>query len=184
MPILAPEADIYPANLLAEFLAQDTERVWWAAHTKPQQEKALARQLLAQDVPFYLPLVKRLALVNGRRRESQVPLFASYVFVFSSGHKGNTESRSRLAARLRIRSTSWLLWPYHQVALPAHRQNTVAGLSGRVVPIKSILRDCRSIPLIAPGDKGANSASEVVKVEVPPCLMMWPKPLFVHLCRP
>ena len=43
------------------------------------------RRLRALDIPFYSPLVaKRTRSPSGRVRESYVPLFASYVFVFGS----------------------------------------------------------------------------------------------------
>jgi len=44
--ILAAEPDLYPDVLFAGPPPADG-RVWWLAHTKPRQEKALARQLWA-----------------------------------------------------------------------------------------------------------------------------------------
>jgi len=57
MPILAAEIELYPDGLLDE--PPDAGRPWRVAHTKPRQEKALARELLAADIPFYLPCDRR-----------------------------------------------------------------------------------------------------------------------------
>jgi transcriptional antiterminator RfaH len=52
-------------------------------HTRPRQEKSLARQLHQAHVPFYLPLVARRLLVRGRVLQSHLPLFAGYVFLLA-----------------------------------------------------------------------------------------------------
>jgi transcription antitermination factor NusG len=84
MPILEKETDLYPANLLDELAtAGNKSRRWLAAYTKSRQEKALARQLEAMNVPFYLPLVPHVSVIRGRRVKSLLPLFMSYVFVFA-----------------------------------------------------------------------------------------------------
>jgi transcriptional antiterminator RfaH len=90
MPLLAAEPNIYPPNLLVESAPEKPgpDRQWLVLHTKPRQEKSLARQLLEVQVPFYLPIVQRRLLVRGRRLTSHVPLFAGYVFLL-----GNNEQR-------------------------------------------------------------------------------------------
>jgi len=93
MPILAAEPSILPENLLEDFTEQDQERLWWAAYTKPQQEKALSRQLTAMNVPHYLPLISKTTLISGRRFTSQIPLFKSYVFLFMT-ERERTEAMS------------------------------------------------------------------------------------------
>jgi len=84
MPIRAAEPDCFPPNLLDGFASGDDSRRWWAAYTLPRQEKSLARQLGAMQVPFYLPLVSQVRLVGGRKQKSFLPVFSSYVFVFAS----------------------------------------------------------------------------------------------------
>ena len=83
MPILAAEPDIYPDNLLDEVSTTDGDRRWWVVCTRSRQEKALARQLRALKVPFYLPLVPKVSLIGGRRVKSLLPLFNSYLFMFA-----------------------------------------------------------------------------------------------------
>ena len=57
---------------------------WWVAHTKSRAEKALAWDLMAQSITYFLPLVSKSAVWGGRRRNVLLPLFASYVFVCGS----------------------------------------------------------------------------------------------------
>ncbi|HZZ73956.1 MAG TPA: transcription termination/antitermination NusG family protein [Pirellulales bacterium] len=77
MPILPPETDLYPADLLEE----SSDLPWWAVYTMARREKDLMRRLLKLEIPFYSPLVsKKGRSPSGRVRVSQVPLFAGYVF--------------------------------------------------------------------------------------------------------
>src|SRR5262245_60079965 len=57
-------------------------------HTKSRAEKALARRLLAESIPFFLPLYKKVERLNGRDQTSYSPLFPGYVFVW-----GDAEAR-------------------------------------------------------------------------------------------
>jgi transcriptional antiterminator RfaH len=97
MPILAAETSVYPTNLLEDFAAISSDRRWWALHTKPRQEKALARQLLALETPFFLPLIPRARSLAGRRMKSMLPLFGGYLFLF-----GTDEERIRSLATSRV----------------------------------------------------------------------------------
>jgi transcriptional antiterminator RfaH len=85
MPILAAETDQFPESLFAEPAAdRSADRMWWVLHTRPRQEKCLARQLLETRVPFFLPLIPRRSRVRGRMMTSYNPLFTSYVFLFAN----------------------------------------------------------------------------------------------------
>lgn len=89
MPILPEERNILPDDLLtADAPPQGTspegERRWWAVYTKARQEKALARDLVQYEVPFYLPLVTKMTLVRGKRVPSLAPLFTGYLFLYAS----------------------------------------------------------------------------------------------------
>ncbi|HZN34037.1 MAG TPA: transcription termination/antitermination NusG family protein [Pirellulaceae bacterium] len=85
MPILASETHLHPAQLLDGISdPADAPRKWWAVYTKSRQEKSLARDLLSQDIPFYLPLVPKVSVIAGRRVKSELPLFGSYLFLFAT----------------------------------------------------------------------------------------------------
>ncbi len=83
MPILAEQVSVFPERLLEDASTLDLGRAWWVLYTKSRQEKAIARNLLEQEIPFYLPLVKKRWLCRGRKMVSYVPLFANYVFLFA-----------------------------------------------------------------------------------------------------
>ena len=83
MPILEKEPDVFPEHLLDMEKPCNGAR-WWVAHTKPRQEKSLARQLLAKRVSFYLPQMAKTNVIRGRNVESHVPIFNGYVFVHGS----------------------------------------------------------------------------------------------------
>ena len=83
MPILGKEPSLYPNDLLQQ-ARHPGERRWWTLFTKSRQEKALARYLLAHDVPFFLPLVTKQNLVRGKVISAHLPLFPRYLFMFGS----------------------------------------------------------------------------------------------------
>jgi transcription antitermination factor NusG len=86
MPILPPEPDCNPPNLWANGVSIPTgDNHWWCLHTKPRQEKAIARELRKVGVAYYLPQAKRETRTpQGRRIESVVPLFPGYMFLKGS----------------------------------------------------------------------------------------------------
>ena len=95
MPLLAQQPSVYPPSLLTDtttdssIVQQVTEekratRVWWTVHTRSRREKALARGLYANHVPFYLPLVPHERLYRGRKVKSYIPLFGGYLFLFAT----------------------------------------------------------------------------------------------------
>ncbi len=94
MPILDQQTSVYPEQLLVEppylcggDLADDVEgmeRRWWAVYTKSRQEKALARHLVAHEVPFYLPLIPKDNIIRAKRVRSHIPLFSGYIFLFAN----------------------------------------------------------------------------------------------------
>ncbi len=83
MPILPAEPDQYPPNLWQDDVLQSGQGGrWWCLHTKPRQEKAVARDLKARAVSFYLPqVVHEDRTPQGRKIRSVIPLFTSYLFL-------------------------------------------------------------------------------------------------------
>jgi transcription antitermination factor NusG len=71
-------------------------------HTRPQQEKYIARMLRHNNIPFYLPLVKRQWRARDRSRCSHTPLFRGYLFVLADPK----ERLAALATRRIIRSVA------------------------------------------------------------------------------
>lgn len=90
MPILNPQADVYPPSLLdLPELGAESSRQWWAFYLLSRREKDFMRRLRAMSIAHYAPMiVKRAKSPTGRMRTSQVPLFPGYVFLY-----GNEEDR-------------------------------------------------------------------------------------------
>jgi transcriptional antiterminator RfaH len=84
MSALPREPTLFPLGLLAEFNHLQRERNWFAVYTRPRQEKALARELVELEVPFYLPLITKTRIAKGRRARSFLPLFSSYLFMLGT----------------------------------------------------------------------------------------------------
>lgn len=83
MPILPPEPDCHPANLLDQQSAQ-TEP-WWLLYTRSRQEKQLMRRLRDLDIRHYAPQIPiRKRAPSGRVRTTYAPLFNNYVFLCGS----------------------------------------------------------------------------------------------------
>jgi transcriptional antiterminator RfaH len=97
MPILKEEPSLYPETLLDEAPQELPGRRWLALYTKARQEKSLARELLKQRIPFYLPLIKKTNVSRNRKRVSLSPLFGGYMFVY-----GAEEERVRCLMTNRI----------------------------------------------------------------------------------
>src|ERR1043165_9526892 len=83
MPILTLEPHLFPSELFETEGQPPGERAWWVLHTKPRQEKSLARQLHAEKVPFYLPLTPHRLRSRNRMVTSYIPLFPSYLFLLA-----------------------------------------------------------------------------------------------------
>lgn len=110
MPILAAELSEFPEQLLDSPYDRESDRTWWLVYTRPRQEKALARDLVRMEIPFYLPLVGHQHLIRKREVTSHLPLFGSYVFLY-----GTEEERvrglgtKRMARTVRVRDGARLV---------------------------------------------------------------------------
>lgn len=54
---------------------------WFVLYVKPQSEKRVADTLKKMNVEFFCPTVKETRQWSDRKKEIEVPLFKSYVFV-------------------------------------------------------------------------------------------------------
>lgn len=96
MPLLPKEIDLFPDELFA--LPPDFP--WHVAHVRSRQEKVLARALLEQRIPFYLPQIERVVERASRRFRSYVPLFAGYVFLRGDERARQLALRSGVTAQM------------------------------------------------------------------------------------
>jgi len=59
---------------------RDFPGLWWVAHTKARNEKALAQDLVNKDIGYFLPMSWKVHRHRGRRFRSLLPLFSGYLF--------------------------------------------------------------------------------------------------------
>ncbi len=70
-------AIIFPDDCLN---GDENTGLWWVAHTKARNEKALAWQLLKMEITYFLPLVEKTSIKGKRKFKSLLPLFGGYLF--------------------------------------------------------------------------------------------------------
>src|SRR5262249_19327062 len=55
---------------------------WWVMHVKPRTEKSLARSCFSRQVSFFLPQYRLQRRSQKRGKDSYLPLFPGYFFLF------------------------------------------------------------------------------------------------------
>lgn len=118
MPPLSNEPTLYPTLLFDNLHDFGQGRRWWVLHTKPRQEKAVARALYRSAVPYFLPtLAKRKRLdQRGRVTISYLPLFSGYVFFLGNDDERSVAVRTnRLAGVLQVHEQELMAFELAQV---------------------------------------------------------------------
>jgi len=59
---------------------RDFAGLWWVAHTKSRNEKALAQDLIRKNISYFLPMTNKVHRRKGRTIRSLLPLFSGYLF--------------------------------------------------------------------------------------------------------
>jgi transcription antitermination factor NusG len=54
--------------------------LWWVAHTKSRNEKALAHDLIGRNINYFLPMTWKVRRKSQRTLRSLLPLFSGYLF--------------------------------------------------------------------------------------------------------
>jgi transcription antitermination factor NusG len=101
MPLLPLETYIAPDDVLdTPILPEADSAGWWVLHTRPRAEKSLARQLLARNLSFFLPMYLRQWRSRGRLFRSYMPLFPGYIFL-----RGDAQTRLHALATNQVART-------------------------------------------------------------------------------
>jgi hypothetical protein len=123
MPILAEQPCVFPEDLLHGSISNQelgylqSERCWWVIYTRSRQEKALARDLFASQIPFYLPQVARDHLIRRRRFRTLDPVFPGYLFLFGTPEERvDSLKTNRISRILPVRDQDQLLLDLRQLA--------------------------------------------------------------------
>ena len=67
---------VYPEGLAIPQLRGQ----WWVAHTKSRNEKALAHDLMAKNISYFLPMSWNVRRHRERNFKSLLPVFTGYMF--------------------------------------------------------------------------------------------------------
>jgi len=96
----------------------DFSGLWWVAHTKSRNEKALARDLIGRNINYFLPMAWSVHRRRGRTIRSLLPLFSGYVF-FCGEENERVEllKTNRTAGLIRVEDQQKLLEELSQIEL-------------------------------------------------------------------
>lgn len=100
MSTIAQAPSLFPPTLLTESHLHEPLRQWSVVHTKARQEKALARDLLAYEIQYYLPLTSKVSTYGKRRIVSQLPLFPGYLFLHGTAEDRLAALRTNRISRI------------------------------------------------------------------------------------
>ena len=70
---------------------------WWVAHTRSRNEKAVAHDLIAKNISYFLPMTWKVRRQSHRTIKSLLPLFTGYLFFC-----GNEAARVELLKTNRV----------------------------------------------------------------------------------
>ncbi len=76
---------------------RDFTGLWWVAHTRSRNEKALAQDLIRKDISYFLPMSWKVRRRKQRTIRSLLPLFSGYLFFC-----GNENQRIELLRTNRV----------------------------------------------------------------------------------
>jgi transcriptional antiterminator RfaH len=131
---------MYPDDLWNEVESHpDPSRRWYCLHTKPRQEKAIARDLRIGRVPFYLPqMIQESRTPAGRKIRSTLPLFGGYLFLLGDDQERVVALKTnRLVTILEVLNQEELVGDLRQIHQMIHsgleiQPETTAPVGGRV----------------------------------------------------
>lgn len=144
---------------------------WWVLYTKARQEKSLARELYAFQIPFYLPLIKKTTVAKGRKRTSFAPLFSGYIFLHATeAQRIKSMTTNRISRILTVNDPDQLVHDLEQlrrlIALDAPlsleqqlapgdkvrvKQGALMGLEGTVMVRRGVTRLLVSVNFLQQG---------------------------------
>jgi transcription antitermination factor NusG len=89
---------------------------WWVAHTKSRNEKALAHDLIAKKVSYFLPMTWNVQRRSGRTLRSLLPLFGGYLF-FTGEEQARLEAlrTNRVANTIEVKNQQKLVGELVQI---------------------------------------------------------------------
>ena len=88
----------------------DFSGLWWVAHTKSRNEKALAHDLVRKNISYFLPMSWNVRRQRGRTIRSLLPLFGGYLFFCSAvNQRAEVLRTNRVANIIEVKDQQKLL---------------------------------------------------------------------------
>lgn len=105
-----------PINWPEEKSIRDFAGLWWVAHTKSRNEKALANDLVRRDISYFLPMSWKVQRRRGRTIRSLLPLFGGYLFFCGNeNHRLEILQTNRVANLIEVKDQQKLLGELLQI---------------------------------------------------------------------
>lgn len=159
----------------------DFKGLWWVAHTKSRNEKALAHDLTGKDISYFLPMSWRAHRHRGRTIRALLPLFGGYLFFCGDENQRVEVLRTnRVANILEVKNQEKLLTEMLQIEkaiisgadLTPHKfikagqrckvtAGPLADLQGIIVKIKGTMRLVLQIDMLG----------QATSVEIDACMI-------------
>ena len=99
-----------PAIWPEEESIRDFRGLWWVAHTRSRNEKALAHDLIRKQISYFLPMTWRVRRQRGRTIRSLLPLFSGYLFFCGEeDHRIELLKTNRVANLIEVKDQEKLL---------------------------------------------------------------------------
>jgi transcriptional antiterminator RfaH len=74
--------------------------LWWVAHTRSRNEKALAQDLIGRNISYFLPMSWKVRRRRGRTIRSLLPVFTGYLFLCGNENQRIDVLRTNRVAHL------------------------------------------------------------------------------------
>ena len=156
---------------------------WWVAHTKSRNEKALANELAASNISYFLPMITKVRRISGRTIKSVLPIFSGYLFFCGDyDQRFQLLRTNRVANVIEVKDQEKLIEELLQierainagVSLKPHKYikegqlcritgGGLAGMQGIVVQTKSSLRLVMNIDILG---KATSTEIDIDMVEL------------------
>jgi transcription antitermination factor NusG len=89
---------------------RDFTGLWWVAHTKSRNEKALAHDLISKNIRYFLPMTWKVQRRSHRTIRSLLPLFSGYLFFCGEENERlETLRTNRVANLIEVKNQQKLL---------------------------------------------------------------------------
>ena len=95
---------------------RDFPGLWWVAHTKSRNEKALAHDLIGKNINYFLPMTWKVQRKKHRTIRSLLPLFNGYLFFCGEeNERVETLRTNRVANIIEVKNQQMLLNELSQI---------------------------------------------------------------------